>query len=176
MSKKSRKLIRSTAVADLDVAGAARPADDAAPSPFAEYDRYAGRDWVMAFVDDVEPEIVDEAAPVPVDFDLDAYAARSFGTFQEEPAHVVLRFLPAAAAEARRTVFHPSQRLLDLDDGGVEVSFTAGGLLEMAHHLFTWGDNVEILAPEALRRLMIGELERALARHRGQDPRPTPPV
>lgn len=121
-------------------------------------------------------EIVDEAAPVPVDFDLDAYAARSFGTFQEEPAHVVLRFLPAAAAEARRTVFHPSQRLLDLDDGGVEVSFTAGGLLEMAHHLFTWGDNVEILAPEALRRLMIGELERALARHRGQDPRPTPPV
>lgn len=62
MSKKSRKLIRSTAVADLDVAVAAQAADDAAPSPFAEYEQHAGRDWGMAFVDDVEPEIVDEAA------------------------------------------------------------------------------------------------------------------
>ncbi|MFG1393153.1 helix-turn-helix transcriptional regulator [Xanthobacter agilis] len=119
-------------------------------------------------------EIVDEATQVPADFSLDAYAARSFGTFQEEPAHVVLRFLPAAAAEARRMVFHPTQQLRDLEDGGVEVSFTAGGLLEIAHHLFTWGDNVEIIAPDALRHLMVRELERALARHRNADRGPTP--
>lgn len=111
-------------------------------------------------------QILDEAASVPEDFDLDTYAARSFGTFQEEPAHVVLRFVPGMAAEARRMMFHPSQQMQDLDDGGVEVSFTAGGLLEMAHHLFTWGDGVEIVAPQALRSLMIQELERALARHR----------
>ena len=120
--------------------------------------------WRLDRITDLE--MVDEAASAPADFDLDAYAARSFGTFQEKPAHVVLRFFPDVAAEARRTMFHPSQQMQDLDDGRVEVRFTAGGLLEMVHHLFTWGEGVEIVAPEALRSLMVHELERALGRHR----------
>ena len=105
-------------------------------------------------------------AEVPTDFDLDAYASRSFGTFQEEPEEVVLRFLPSAAGEARRMVFHPTQQLRDLDDGSLEVRLTAGGLLEVAHHLFSWGDTVQIIAPDRLKMLMVQELERALARHR----------
>lgn len=120
--------------------------------------------WRLDRITDLS--VVDEPAELPADFDLDAYAARSFGTFQEPSSDVVLRFRPEAAAEARRMVFHPSQTLRALDDGGVEVAFTAGGLLEIAYHLFTWGDTVDIIAPEALRQIMVRELERALARHR----------
>ena len=42
----------------------------------------------------------------------------------------------------------------------------AGGMLELAWHLFTWSDAVEILQPESLRRTMVAELEKSLARHR----------
>lgn len=111
-------------------------------------------------------ELTDELAQVPEDFDLDVYASRSFGTFQEEPEDVVLRFQPSAAAEARRMVFHPTQHLYDLGDGTLEVRFTAGGLLEVVHHLFSWGDTVQIIAPDRLKTMMVQELERALAQHR----------
>ncbi|MFG1343570.1 hypothetical protein V5F59_01635 [Xanthobacter autotrophicus DSM 431] len=37
---------------------------------------------------------------------------------------------------------------IEPNDGRLEVRFTAGGLLEMVHHLFTWGTAVEILAPQ----------------------------
>ena len=123
--------------------------------------------WRLDRISDLE--ILDEAGEPPEDFDLDAYAARSFGTFQEDSFHVVLRFRPEVAAEARRMVFHPSQVLREHDDGHLEVTFTAGGLLEMVHHLFTWGDKVEIVAPDELRALMVAELERALTRHRPED-------
>jgi predicted DNA-binding transcriptional regulator YafY len=36
---------------------------------------------------------------------------------------------------------------------------------ELAWHLFTWGEAVEILAPEKLRLLLVAELKTALAAH-----------
>ena len=38
------------------------------------------------------------------------------------------------------------------------VSFRAGGLMEMCWHLYTWGANVEVVAPVALRDLMKSAL------------------
>jgi len=39
-------------------------------------------------------------------------------------------------------------------DGSLDVKFRAGGLLEMAWHLYSWGDQVEVIAPEALAKLV----------------------
>jgi predicted DNA-binding transcriptional regulator YafY len=47
----------------------------------------------------------------------------------------------------------------------VLVSFRASGMLELAWHLFTWADKVEILAPPRLQALMVSELQNALAAH-----------
>jgi predicted DNA-binding transcriptional regulator YafY len=90
------------------------------------------------------------------DFDLAAYARRSFGAFQSpaEYGEVVWRFSPEAAGYARDFVFHPQQVLEDQPDGGLVVRFTAAGHLEMAWHLYMWGDAVEVLAPTALRNLV----------------------
>jgi predicted DNA-binding transcriptional regulator YafY len=49
------------------------------------------------------------------------------------------------------------------------VRFQASGMKELAWHLFTWGDKVEILAPPSLKDAMLGELDLALARHRPTD-------
>ncbi len=113
-----------------------------------------------------EVEVGDSAAAPPPGFDLGDYAARSFGVFQEEPADIVLRFAPEAAVDARRFLFHPSQSMEDGENGTLIVRFRSGGFLELARHLFTWGDAVEILAPDALRERMVAELAAALGRHR----------
>jgi predicted DNA-binding transcriptional regulator YafY len=88
------------------------------------------------------------------DFDLRAFAARSFGAFQEEPCDIVWRFAPAAVATARTYAFHPTQELEDCDDGSLVVRFRAGGLQEMAFHAFTWGGLLEVLKPKELRNLV----------------------
>src|SRR4029077_3814617 len=87
-------------------------------------------------------------------FSLRAFAERSFGAFQEEPFDVVWRFSPGAAADARQFLFHPSQTFDDQPDGSLIVRFHAGGALEMCWHLFTWGEDVEILKPQRLRTMM----------------------
>lgn len=96
-------------------------------------------------------------------FDLTAHAARAFGSFHadHEYAEVVWRFTPAAAPTARDFLFHPTQVMTEEPDGSLTVRFAASGHLEMAWHLYMWGDAVEVLAPEPLRQMV--------ARHRRGD-------
>jgi predicted DNA-binding transcriptional regulator YafY len=95
----------------------------------------------------------------PSGFDLDAYSARSFGVFQEEPYDVVLRFVPEVADEVDNFRFHPTQTITREADGSTVVRFRAGGLREMAWHLFTWGDAITIIAPKDLEAMMLECLE-----------------
>jgi predicted DNA-binding transcriptional regulator YafY len=74
--------------------------------------------------------------------------------FQEEPHDVVLRFIPEVADEVAAFQFHPTQELTREADGSTIVSFRAGGLREIAWHLFTWGQAVIIISPDELRRTM----------------------
>ena len=100
-------------------------------------------------------------AEPPVDFDLQAFANRSFGIYQDQVEDVVLSVTPEGAAEARAWRWHPTQILEDQADGGVVVRFQASGMRELAWHLFTWGDRVRIVAPARLKVVMRGELDAA---------------
>ena len=60
-------------------------------------------------------------------------------------------------------LWHPTQSLEDQPDGGVIVRFRASGMRELAWHLFSWGQQVRILAPERLKTVMADELAAAQA-------------
>ena len=111
-------------------------------------------------------EILDRTACAPDDFSLQDYAGRSFGVYQGEVQEIVLRVAPEAADDALGWRFHPTQTLERQADGSVVVRFWATGLLELSWHLFTWGDRVQVIAPPALREVLVDELEKALANHR----------
>jgi predicted DNA-binding transcriptional regulator YafY len=113
-------------------------------------------------------EVQDGMAPPPSDFDLAAFASQSFGIYQDQIEEVTLRISPEGAGEARGWRWHPTQVVEDLADGRVEVRFRASGMRELAWHLFTWGEQVEIVGPERLKAVMAGEIEaarRGLERH-----------
>lgn len=90
------------------------------------------------------------------EFDLAAHAARAFGSFhaEQEYGEVIWRFTPAAAKTARDFLFHPSQDMTVEQDGSLTVRFFASGYLEMAWHLYQWGEAVEVIAPETLRAMV----------------------
>jgi predicted DNA-binding transcriptional regulator YafY len=140
---------------------------------------YGGRGWVVAHVDNlpelrlwrldriVSIDLLDRVFARREDFDLSAYAAQSFGVFQEEPIDVVLRFEPDAADDVAGWLFHPSQTIEREEDGALTVRFRAGGAQEMCWHLFTWGASVTILEPDSLR-IEMEDLARKAAEHHAQ--------
>ena len=114
-----------------------------------------------------ELRITDETFERDPEFSLERYAKRSFGTFQEKPVEVVLRFNAAAARDASTFVFHPDQTTKTNDDGSLTVRFEAGGIDEMCWHLFTWGESVTIVEPTRLRQ-RLAEMCELLAAHHGE--------
>jgi predicted DNA-binding transcriptional regulator YafY len=114
--------------------------------------------------DDIE--VTDEPGAAPESFDLKAYASRSFGVFQEEPEDIIVRFDASAATDARAYLFHPTQTMTDETDGSLSVRFRAAGLLQIAHHLMTWGSTVTIVAPESLKNLIWEQIKALHAHHR----------
>jgi predicted DNA-binding transcriptional regulator YafY len=98
----------------------------------------------------------------PEDWDLDAWLAQSFGIWREEDHDIVLRVLPSAVAKALAWRFHPGQSF-EPDGTELLVKFRAGGLREIAEHLFTWGGDIRIEAPEELRKVMRERVLLALA-------------
>lgn len=95
-------------------------------------------------------------------FSLREYASRSFGVFQSPPQEIVLRALPEVAGDALDWHFHPTQTFEPQPDGGLIIRFRAGGLLEIAWHLFTWQGNLQVVAPAALSRILAEECERVI--------------
>jgi predicted DNA-binding transcriptional regulator YafY len=124
------------------------------------------RNWRLDRIRDLV--VLDQAAAAPEAFSLSDYASRSFGIYQDAPQTVVLRVTPAGAEDALGWRFHPTQVVEAQADGSVLVRFRASGMLELSWHLFTWGDKVEVLEPEGLKAMLIGELENAAAWHRGR--------
>lgn len=100
--------------------------------------------------------LTDESFVREEGFDLVAYAKRSFGAFQspDEYGEVIWRFSKHAAEAARDFQFHPDQQVSEDADGSLTVRFAAAGHLEMAWHLYMWGDKVEVLAPAALKAMV----------------------
>jgi predicted DNA-binding transcriptional regulator YafY len=139
---------------------------------------YGGRGWLVAHVDElpemrlwrldriVSIDLLDRGFARREDFDLAAYAAQSFGVFQEEPIDVVLWFAPEAAHDAAGWLFHPSQSVEREPTGALIVRFRAGGMQETCWHLFTWGTAVTIVAPQELRAQLAEMATAAAAHHR----------
>ena len=121
------------------------------------------RTWRLDRIADIE--VSETPGFRPPDFSLQAFVNRSFGIYQDAVEEVVLRIFRHGAEEAMGWRFHPTQSLEPQADGSVIVRFTAGGMRELAWHLFTWGDKVEIIAPQRLRSVMREELAVAARAH-----------
>ena len=94
-------------------------------------------------------------------FDIKKYARHSFGVFQEKPFSVEWKFSAKAATEAEKYLLHPTQTMKRNEDGTLTVTFKAGGTLEMAWHLYTWGKEVEVVKPKNFwQRVQKAEAER----------------
>ncbi len=113
------------------------------------------RKFILSNIEDTK--LTDEMFDRDENFSLREYAARAFGLYHDKPVDVAWRFLPGdAAKDAAEFQFHPDQELEKQKDGSLIVRFRASGALEMAWHLYMWGDQVEVLEPKHLADMVNG--------------------
>jgi predicted DNA-binding transcriptional regulator YafY len=79
----------------------------------------------------------------------------------QELTPVVLRFTPAVAARVLETTWHPTQRVESAADGSLTWRATVAGTIEIRLWILSWGDDVEVLEPDSLRKDVASTHRRA---------------
>jgi proteasome accessory factor B len=91
---------------------------------------------------------------------------RAWDIIADQPAtEVVLRFSPAVAARVQEATWHPTQKVEVEEDGSLTWRAVVAGTIEIRLWILSWGDDVEVLAPESLRFAVASTHRRAVARY-----------
>jgi predicted DNA-binding transcriptional regulator YafY len=91
---------------------------------------------------------------------------RAWDIIADQPETAVeLRFAPTVAARVREATWHPSQSVEEAPDGSLLWRATVAGTIEIRLWILSWGDEVEVLAPETLRADVAATHARAAARY-----------
>lgn len=99
----------------------------------------------------------------PVNIDPEAELSGAFGpVVGGEPVRVVLRFDSEIKPFIVRKEWHNSQKVKELKDGGIEVSFNVNGLEDIKTWIYKWLPHVEVVSPKKLKDRMQADLEQAL--------------
>jgi proteasome accessory factor B len=89
-------------------------------------------------------------------FDIYDYLGRAWSMIPEGTIyHVKLRFLPKVAANVTEVQWHATQEVTRNADGSATVEFRVDGLGEISWWILGYGDQVQVLAPKALRKRII---------------------
>lgn len=98
--------------------------------------------------------------------DVDRAMGAGYGIFHGQAVQWArLRFEPDAARWVSTEVWHAAQRGRWLDDGRYELELPYSASPELEMDILRHGEQVEVLAPDALRERVGARLARALARY-----------
>lgn len=100
----------------------------------------------------------------PLGFSIDTLLAASFGVFHGGKAQPIrLRFSPVVARFVMERRWHASQKMVPIEGGGCELAMRVMDSPELRRWILSWGAEVEVLAPAALResaRAAVGAMRR----------------
>lgn len=97
-------------------------------------------------------ELLRDTFKIPDEVDIGELLRSSWGVIWGEDVEVKLRFSPGVTRRVKESTWHRSQVIEDLPDGGCILTVTVGSTLEITPWIRGWGADVEVLAPESLRR------------------------
>ena len=101
------------------------------------------------------------------DFDLYEYLGRAWALIPEGRLYDIrLRFSPLVAHNVTEVQWHSTQQAQWNEDGSVTLSFRVDGLGEISWWVLGYGDQVQVLAPAALRKRILERAQGIIENHR----------
>jgi predicted DNA-binding transcriptional regulator YafY len=114
----------------------------------------------------LDVSITPDGFPAPEAEELAGMFERAWDIIaDQDPIDVVLRFAPKVASRVREARWHPSEQVESTADGGLTWRATVAGPIEIRLWILSWGDDVEVLEPAALREDVAATHARAAARY-----------
>jgi predicted DNA-binding transcriptional regulator YafY len=101
----------------------------------------------------------------PIDFSIGRYLEQSFGVYARPTKikqTIRIAFDSFAAPLVQERQWHPSQKIKQMRDGGIELSLTLGNLEEVERWILSWGRHAQVHAPPELKE-RIAKIVSALA-------------
>ncbi len=110
-------------------------------------------------------KLTDDGFPQPKDFNLDDFMCHSFKLMHDELYTVKVRISPEWARWVGEKIWHESQKVTKLPEGGLEMAFQVAGLDEIKRWVLSFGPEVSVLEPQKLKEIVRKDLYRTLARY-----------
>jgi predicted DNA-binding transcriptional regulator YafY len=89
-------------------------------------------------------------------FDVYEYLGKAWSMIPEGRMYdIKLRFLPKVANNVTEVKWHSTQKVTRNGDGSATVEFRVDGLNEISWWILGYGDQVQVLAPKALRKKIL---------------------
>ncbi|MCJ7777363.1 MAG: WYL domain-containing protein [Sedimentisphaerales bacterium] len=89
-------------------------------------------------------------------FDVYDYLGRAWSMIPEGRLYnIKLRFLPKVAHNVAEVQWHSTQKVTYNNDGSATIEFLVDGLNEITWWILGYGDQVQVLAPKALRKRVL---------------------
>ena len=109
------------------------------------------------------PDVFD----APPDGVIEEALEKAWGIIADQGAvEVELRFGPAVASRVDETTWHPTQVVRREADGSLTWRATVSGTIEIRSWILSWGPDVEVISPAALRDEVAGLLAAAAGHYR----------
>ena len=119
------------------------------------------RVWRMAKFSNISVDRARQASPVS-DETIEDILRKSFKGYISEPAIVRLKVKPDAAYLFREFQYHPTQQIVELPDGSMEVTMECAMGWGLEEWILGLGELIVVNEPEALRTRIKGRLESGL--------------
>jgi predicted DNA-binding transcriptional regulator YafY len=111
--------------------------------------------------------VTPETFAAPPDGVIEEALERAWGIIADQgEVEVELRFAPAVASRVAETTWHPTQKVRRDADGSLAWRATVSGTIEIRSWILSWGPDVEVVAPAALRAEVATLLADAAGRYR----------
>jgi predicted DNA-binding transcriptional regulator YafY len=112
-----------------------------------------GKEGIITFkLDRIKSaEVLETNFEIPPGLDIDKLLSSSWGIIWGEDTETKLRFSPRVTRRVKECIWHPSQLIEDLSDGGCIMKLSVSSTLEITPWIRSWGPDVEVLEPESLR-------------------------
>ena len=106
--------------------------------------------------------LTDHPYQMPLGFDLEAFVQDALTVMRGRPIEVALRFDKATAAWVKDRIWHPTQKVTRLKDGGMLITLTVADSRELVGWVLSFGSGVRVVRPHSLSDAVSSEAKKIL--------------
>jgi predicted DNA-binding transcriptional regulator YafY len=104
--------------------------------------------------------ITNRPCQMPLGFDIEAYVQDALVVMRGKPIEVELVFDAGVAAWVKDREWHPSQKLMPLRGGRLQMQLSVSDTPELVGWILSFGAGVRVASPESLRLRILDEAKK----------------